>query len=68
MRWKLTPQQHHAIIRAYQAGDKVECIATDFGVTSTYVSRLAHRAGIDRRYKKTSYSDLRNGTTSAYGC
>ena len=47
--WKLSEHDKWTIARRYQAGERVEVIAADFGISSWLVSYHARRRGVLRR-------------------
>jgi len=52
---KLAPGDRDEILQRYHSGDPVHEIAADFGISNSYVGKLAHRHGIRRakRAKQT---------------
>lgn len=46
---QLTDEQRDEIVRRYRNGEKVDAIASDFGVGREYPGKLAHRRGEPRR-------------------
>ncbi len=51
---RLTPDEKAALLERYLAGEKVDALATAFGVDRSYPAILARRRGIARRTGPTA--------------
>jgi len=63
---KLEPWERQAIIDAYEAGEKIEALASEFGVDLSYPRKLASRAGHKlRAIGRPKMGHLANAVVSA---